>query len=283
MDRTAPAGFENQQVQKQRQNICSILANALFAPRLPANQKNLNKIDATLEKLYEQQLAGQTKLAELKVNLNKIQDKKNKIDPRGLPRAQLVANTKKRMVSLLHQNKQYQKNIDFFNACKYNLENNQMTREMADNIKVLKREMVKVGAINVEKLQDDVDDIAEMNADIQDVNNAVSDTMVNAWEMDVGDMEDELEAYLQEDMSDAEDVDESEVAEEEYVRPLVDPLARKRAEREEMERQNQAALRELEKDQLGLPSVPPKDPEEDVNEVYEPRKDHATPVSVHDF
>lgn len=272
MDRTAPAGFEKNEQIQQRQNICSVLVGALFAPRLPANQKNLNKIDTTLEKLYEQQLAGQTKLAELKANLSKIQDKKNKVDPKGLTRAQLVTNTKKRMVSLLHQNKQYQKNIDFFNACKYNLENNQMTREMADNIKVLKREMVKVGAINVEKLQDDVDDIAEMNADIQDINNAVSDTMVNAWEMDVGDMEDELEAYLQEDISDAE---EDEVGEAEYVKPLVDPLARKRAEREEMERQNQAALRELEKDQLGLPSVPP--PEDDDRDV------EKTPVSVHDF
>jgi len=98
--------------------------------------------------------------------------------------------------------------------------------------------------------------------------------MVNAWEMDVGDMEDELEAYLQEDISDAE---EDEVDEAGYVKPLVDPLARKRAEREEMKRQKQAALRELEKDKLGLPSVPPHGTTDDVN-AAEP-----APVSVHDF
>ena len=227
----------------------------LFAPRIPSNQKNISKIDATLEKLYEQQLTGQTKLGELKTNLGKLTNKKNKVDPKGLPRGTLVAQTRKRMGALLHQNKQYQKNIDFFVACKMNLENNAMTREMASNIKVLKKEMVKVGAINVDKLQDDVDDIAEMNSDIQDVNNMVSDTMVNAWEMDVGDMDDELEAYLAEDLSDAEEVGEAD-----YVKPLVDPLARKSAERE-ARRRDEEALLELQRE--SLPDVPDAEEEED--------------------
>lgn len=230
----------------EKSNFCSLVLATMFSPRIPSNQKNISKIDQTLEKLYEQQLAGQTKLGQLKVDLGKLSDKKNKIDPRGLPRATLVAQTRKKMSALLHQDKQYQKNIDFFVACKMNLENNAMTREMATNIKVLKKEMIKVGAINVESLQDDVDDIAEMNADIQDVNNLVSDTMVNAWEMDLDGAEDELEAYLAEDLSDIE-----EDGEVNYIKPLIDPLRRKNAEREALRRrEDEEAITELQGEHL---------------------------------
>lgn len=270
MDRNHNPTHEQLEAQKahaeKNSNICSILAATIFAPRLPANQKNITKIDATLEKLYEQQLAGQTKLGELKVNLGKLSNKKNKVDPKGLPRTALVAQTKKRMGMLLHQNKQYQKNIDFFVACKMNLENNAMTREMASNIKVLKKEMIKVGAINVEKLQDDVDFIADANHDIQDVNNLVSDTMVNAWDMDM-DMDDELEAYLAEDLSDTEG---DEVGENEYVKPLVDPLARRNAERERMERAAQE-----------LPNIPEAEEDDDVVDPEE--RTLVGSAAMHDF
>lgn len=273
MDRNHNPTHEQLEEQKARTgktpNICSLLAATIFAPRLPANQKNITKIDATLEKLYEQQLAGQTKLGELKVNLGKLTNKKNKIDPKGLPRAALVAQTKKRMGMLLHQNKQYQKNIDFFVACKMNLENNAMTREMASNIKVLKKEMVKVGAINVEKLQDDVDFIADANADIQDVNNLVSDTMVNAWDMDM-DMDDELEAYLAEDLSDVEGVTDEE---DEYVKPLVDPLARRNAERERLEQ-----ARKVQQQAQELPDIPEKSDSEGEQE-----RTLVGAAAMHDF
>lgn len=255
---------------QEKPNICSLVAASLFAPRVPSNQKNISKIDATLEKLYEQQLAGQTKLGELKVNLGKLTNKKNKVDPKGLPRGTLVAQTRKRMGALLHQHKQYQKNIDFFVACKMNLENNAMTREMASNIKVLKKEMIKVGAINVDKLQDDVDDIAEMNSDIQDVNNIVSDTMVNAWEMDVGEMDDELEAYLAEDLSDVEEDNDEEA---DYVKPLVNPLARKSAERE-AKRRDEEALLELQRE--SLPDIPERSDGEEEG-------DGDRLVPMHDF
>lgn len=266
-------------VEKPRDNFCSILSRSLFAPRLPTREKNLNKIDATLEKLYEQQLAGQRKLSELKQNLRQIQDKKNKIDPRGLSRGTLVANTKKRMAAILHQNKQYQKNIDFFNACKYNLENNAMTRELVDNIKVLKKEMVKVGAINVDKLADDVDDIAEMNADIQDVNHAVSDTLVNAWDLDVGDAEDELEAYLADDLSEDGEVDVEEA--NTYVKPLVDPLARKREERERIEQEEKNAMKELEELNKQMPTLDEDFETEESEEANFVSK--VDPVPLHDF
>lgn len=211
----------------QNANFCTLLVNTLFGPRVSPNEKNISKIDATLEKLYASQLEKQKKLQELKKNLGLLQDKSNRIDPGGLPRETLIKNTKKRMVAILNHNAQLQKNIDFFTACKYNLENSQMTQEMASHIGSLKKQMIKVGAIDIDKLQEDMDDIAEVNNDLQEVNNAMNDTLVNAWEMDVGEAEELLESYLAESDAESEtDVDETRAV----VKPIEDPLRRLREE-----------------------------------------------------
>ena len=238
-------------------SYCTELANTLFPSKNSLNQRQIDKIDKSLVGLYENMSEKQNKLKDLKNDLFLLNDKTKKVDPNGLPRKTLIENTRKRMKTMLIGIKGLQNNIHFFEQVKYNLENSHMTAEMAAQVKSLKQQLVSAGAIDIDKLKDDVDDIAEINDDIQDVNLIMNDTMTNAWSADMDTAEDLLEEFLAD--SDVEDEDDIEINEE-YVKPIVDILTVKN--------------KKISK----LPNVPKSEP--DVIQIDDPADDKEL---VHDF
>lgn len=201
-------------------DYCAALKVILFPSQSNLNERQIERIDTSLLKLHEIQREKQTKLTELKTNLKLLQDKSNKIDSGGLPRNVLIENTKKRMKTLLVHTKSLQQNINFFEQCKFNLENSQMTAEMADQIRGLKQQLVGAGRINTDELNDNVDTIAEINDDLQEANFMMTDTMSNAWNSDMSEADEMLDEFLAD--SDYEDSDiEEEMVSESRVKPMV--------------------------------------------------------------
>jgi len=201
-------------------DYCSLLQQSIFPSRENLNQRQIDRIDTSLKVLYNNHLDKQRQLKELKTNLGLLNDKSNKIDPSsGLPRSTLVINTKKRMKTILMHTKSLQQNIHFFEQVKYNLENSHMTNEMATHIKELKNQLADIGAIDIEQLQEDVDTIADVNDDIQEVNNIMKDTMTNAWAADMDDAEAMLEEFLMD--SDVEDDNTVLSPEGQYIEPRI--------------------------------------------------------------
>lgn len=201
-------------------DYCNLVQQTLFPSRESLNQRQIDRIDTSLNALYENHTEKQKRLKELKHNLSLLQDKSNKIDPNGMPRNTLITNTKKRMKTILMHTKQLQQNIHFFEQVKYNLENSHMTNEMASHVKALKQQLATTGAIDIEALKDDVDDIAEKNDELQEVTFMMKDTMTNAWAADMEDAEEMLNEYLMDS-----DVEEDEnvilAPEEQYVEPRI--------------------------------------------------------------
>lgn len=209
----------SENVQATNNNICSMLTQ-LFISRESSSARQIGKIDAALERLYGIQIGYKTKLAELKGSLKLLNDKSKRVDPNGMPRDVLIKNTKKRIVQYLNQNKMVQQNIDFFTNCKFNIENNNMTKLVVDNVKTLKKELSRVSGIDVEKVKDDVDDIAEMNEEMQEVNNTVNDTLINTWQLSIDDEESLLQAFLEE--SDEDEDEELQIEDEEESTKVAD-------------------------------------------------------------
>lgn len=201
-------------------DYCSVLHQTLFPSRESLNQRQIDRIDVSLKSLYDNNMSKQTQLKELKNSLAKLSDKNNKLDPSvGMPRSTLIQNTKKRMKTILMHTKSLQQNITFFEQVKYNLENSHMTNEMAAHVKSLKQQLANTGAINIDELQDDVDTIAEVNDDIQEVNNLMKDTMTNAWAADMDDADDMLNEYLMD--SDVEEDETILAPDEQYIEPRI--------------------------------------------------------------
>lgn len=201
-------------------NYCNLLQQSLFPSRESLNQRQIDRIDTSLNALYDNHLDKQKQLKDLKANLALLNDKSNKIDPtNSMPRNTLIINTKKRMKTILMHTKSLQQNIHFFEQVKYNLENSHMTNEMATHVKALKNQLASTGAIDIDQLQDDVDTIAEVNDDIQEVNHLMKDTMTNAWSADMDDADDMLAEYLMD--SDAEEDDTLLAPEEQYIEPRI--------------------------------------------------------------
>lgn len=200
---------------------CSLLQQTLFPSRESLNQRQIDRIDTSLNALYENHKEKQLRLKELKHNLSLLKDKNNKIDPTGMPRNTLVENTKKRMKTILMHTKQLQQNIHFFEQVKYNLENSHMTNEMATHIKSLKQQLASTGAIDIDNLKEVVDDIAATNDDLQDINNVMKDTMTNAWAADMDDADEMLEEYLMDS-----DIEEEQILapDEQYIEPRITPI-----------------------------------------------------------
>lgn len=204
---------------------CEIIQTTLFPSQANINEKQIEKIDASLATLYENQIEKTKKLKELKRNLGLLKDKNNKIDPNGLPRSALIANTEKRMKSMLIHTKGLQQNIHFFEQVKYNLENSQITSEMANQIKSLKAQLVTTGAIDIDKLKDDVDDIADINEDMQEINLVMKDTMTNAWNAEMGDADEMFVEFMADSdaESETEEFADTTAPMSEYVEPIINP------------------------------------------------------------
>lgn len=200
-------------------DYCSLLQQTLFPSRENLNQRQIDRIDTSLNALYENHKEKQLRLKELKHNLSLLKDKTNKIDPSGMPRNTLIENTKKRMKTMLMHAKQLQQNINFFEQVKYNLENSHMTNEMATHVKALKQQLASTGAIDIDNLKDDVDTIADINDDLQDVNHMMKDTMTNAWAADMEDADEMLTEYLMD--SDEEEELPILSPDEQYVEPRI--------------------------------------------------------------
>lgn len=212
----------------KRSSYCTRLQETLFPSTGDMNQKQIDRIDTSLNVLYETVRTKQKTLKDLKNNLALLSDKSKNLDPNGQPRSVLIDQTRKRMKTILMHIKSVNGNITFFEQVKFNLETSYMTSEMAAQIKGLKEQLVVVGAINIEDVQNDIDMVAEINDDIQDINFAMKDTMSNAWTADMGDADDLLAEYLAE--SDDEQEDElvfgalpTKKPLVSHVRPLVEP------------------------------------------------------------
>ena len=210
--------------QKKKEGICSVLSKMFFTNSAAAAQKQLGKIDETLDTLYKKQGECVAQLKELKENLVLLGDPKNKVDTAGMSRKNMIIHTRKRISILIGQSKHYQKHIDFFCNCKLNLETNAMTKELALHIGGLKREMLRAGAVDVDQINEDIDDIAEINDDLKDVNDRLGDTMGSAWNYEID--EDELNEFLNQDDDDLF-CDENAVLVQPKIKEYIAPSASK--------------------------------------------------------
>ena len=203
-------------------NFCNDLILRLFPSRAILNKKQIDKIDNTLVGLYENISNKKKKLNQLKLDINQLSNKNNILDPSALPRDILIERTKTRIKTLLMHIKNIQNNINFFEQIKYNMENSHMTSEMANNIKNLKKQLIKSNKhLNIENIKDDVDNIADINDDIKDVNFVINETITNAWESDLECGDTLLKEFLDEEEEEEEEEEEKEKEKEkETVTPF---------------------------------------------------------------
>lgn len=191
----------------ERENICSIMMYKLFPNSDRAIQNEIRNIENDIDKLYKELREEQSIANELKVTLNKLKNKKIPMDPNGMTRADAIKTTEKRALIVLRKIKGIQNQITIFEGSKYSMENSQMTVDMKRRIKNLHQRMQKVKTINAEDLENDIDDIADVNEMVEQINNTVNDTMVSAWTVDMESDEALLREFLAE--SDNEDDIES--------------------------------------------------------------------------
>jgi len=202
-------------------DFCTELKLRLFPSKESLNQKQIDRINTSLSMLYSNLKEKQDELGKLKESLKILGDKNQKLLPNSLPRQTYVVSTKQKMVTLLQHTKSIQKNVQFFEQVRYNLENSFMSAEMAEHVKNLKRELVSTGAIDTEEFQENVDIIADINEELQADAFVMNDAMENMWRADMNEGEELLKEFLAE--SDEEESFEEGVSTN-FVKPLVDPL-----------------------------------------------------------
>jgi hypothetical protein len=192
-----------------------------------AIQNEIRLVESDLDKLYNELREEQSIANELKVTLNKLKNKKIQMDPNGMTRQDAIKSTEKKTMLVLRKIKNIQNQITLFEGSKYSMENSQMTTDMKKRISVLHQRMQRVKHINAGELEDDVDDIADINDHIEQINNTVNDTMVSAWTVD---MESD-EAMLQEFLAESDNEDDIESVK--HVAPIIEatPVVQQEPER----------------------------------------------------
>lgn len=220
-------------------NFCSLVMYKLFPNSEQAIQNEIRRVEKDLDILYNDLREQQSIANELKVTLNKLKNKKIQMDPNGMTRQDAIKMTEKKTMLVLKKIKNIQNQITLFEGSKYSMENSQMSVDMQKRINVLHQRMQKVKSINATDLENDVDDIADINDQIEQINNTVNDTMVSAWTVDMESDEAMLQEFLAQS-DDEEDIESVRTKREETTTPVATPVVEQEPSRIQLPRLSRA-------------------------------------------
>lgn len=190
----------------EKENLCNAMMYMLFPTSDRAIQNEIKMVESDIDGLYKELREEQAIANELKMTLNKLNNKKIAMDPNGMTRQDAIKSTEQRAMMVLRRIKGIQNQITIFQGSKYSMENSQMTTDMRKRIKILHERMQKVKTINADELEDEIDDIADVNDYVERINNSINDTMVSAWTVDM----EADEAMLQEFLASSDNEDDIE-------------------------------------------------------------------------
>ena len=184
--------------------ICFLFKDKVFPNNAIRVQRQIEELDISIVDINNKIFEKRKKLKDLKENINLLEDPGNKVDVKNSSRKRLVETTKMRMGMICKHIKELEDNLSFFEKSKYVLENNQMTKELTEQITKLKMQLSSVTTIDVENLVKSAEEVSEVHADLEDVHNKVRITM-NAWNSDVDVDMDDVDAYLRESNDEEEE------------------------------------------------------------------------------
>lgn len=196
---------------EERDGICSLFMYTMFPSSDFAIQHEIKKMTNDLHILYTELKDEQSNFRELKVTLDKLNNKKVAMDPNGMSRPEAIKSTRARMITVKNKIEAIKRQIDFYEKSKYAMESTKMTTDAEARIGQLAKRMNRVKGINPNVTIKNMEDIAETNEQIEKITNTVNDAMVAGWSCDL----DADEAMLDEYLENYEDEDNMAVDEEE--------------------------------------------------------------------
>jgi len=177
-------------------SICNVVLHRLFPNSDLVIKNEIQKLEQDIVALYKDLNEEQSTANEMKQILDKLNNKNIAMDPNGMSRDTAIKTTRQRLSMVLKKIKNINLQLSMFETYRYNMENNKMTLDMKRKIKSIHSRLGTTAAIDIDKLEDDIDDIHDFNADVTEINNAVSRTMLSGWDVDMEQNEKELEAFL---------------------------------------------------------------------------------------
>lgn len=206
--------------QDEKDGICNVLMYTLFPSSSIGIQYEIKKINMDIDKLYGDLRKEREAFAVDMRMYRKLKNTKIPMDPNGMSRKDAIKSVLLKLNHSKDRIKKIEVQIHAFTKCRNDLESSSFTTSMDQTIEGLKQRMKRVKNIDAEKMVRNLDEIADVNKDIQEVNDRVSDAMISGWEADMDVNEIELEEYMatfdEEDMELGTGVeDEIDIAEEE--------------------------------------------------------------------
>lgn len=209
----------NEVAKNEKDSICSFFMYTVFPSSDFAIQHEIKKMSADLHALHTELKDEQSTFRELKVTLDKLNNKRVAMDPNGMSRPEAIKSTRTRMITTKTKIDAIKRQIDFYEKSKYAMESTKMTTDADARIGQLAKRMNRVKGINPNVTIKNMEDIAETNEQIEKINNTVNDAMVAGWSCDLDADEAMLDEYLEnyDDDELAVDVPDETMNEEEDV------------------------------------------------------------------
>ena len=193
-------------------DACLALRDAIFPNKERILEQEIWKLENDMNELCVKRHALDTEFAEVKKNILFLQDKANKVETRGFTREQMVVVQKKRLArlqtgirSMDTQMNTYEKIMD--NLVRYRL--NRVAHASTKNLKTrLMRLGIKPGGAELDAMIDDLDDVAEINEDMEEMSSRVDNALSNVWTTDMAVIDGMVDEIM--DLDDEEEEEEEE-------------------------------------------------------------------------
>ena len=182
---------------EDKDGICSLFMYTMFPSSDYAIQHEIKKMTADLHLLYTELKEEQSNFRELKVTLDKLNNKRVAMDPNGMSRPEAIKSTRARMITVKNKIDAIKRQIDFYEKSKYAMESTKMTTDANARIGQLAKRMNRVRSIDPDITIKNMEDIADTNEEIEKISNKVNDAMVAGWSCDLDADEAMLDEYLE--------------------------------------------------------------------------------------
>lgn len=177
-------------------SICNMLMYTLFPTSSIGMQYEIKKIGQDIDKLHEELGKEREKFAINMRMYRKLQNKSIPMDPNGMSRADAI----KKVVVILNTTKENIQNqetlINTYTKAKNALESTSRNADMEQSVRALNQRIRRVKPSDAEKIVKDLDEIAEKNKDMDDVNERIHDAMISGLQIDMDMQEIELEEFM---------------------------------------------------------------------------------------
>ena len=175
--------------------FCSLFRQNVFPNSEERTQRQIARLDDTIEKINAEIQEKRKKMKEIKDNIKLLKDPNVRMDGQNSSRARMIDGFRKRIGLLMEHIKRMEDNLAFFEKSKFSLENNQMSSDLSRHIRQLREEMSQVNVIDIDKLEEDTTEIAEVTDYMEEHNNRVG-VLMESGMTDVDIDDDEVDAYL---------------------------------------------------------------------------------------